>query len=246
MQLDELLDAFELDEPRVHRARYRELDEGETAPGIWGTKGTQTTERSCYELLARSVEPGSTTIETGLGLSTLIFANQGCEHTAFFLDPLEEDRLRGWASQYDIDLGTVRFVVGPSDSALRALEPAPVDLFLIDGGHGYPLPQLDWFYGAPRLRTGGVLVLDDLQLWGPRQLDTFLDLDPRWERLERTTKWSAYRRLVDGPVAEDFDTQTFLPTGHLRNPNMNWKGRLVHSLPAPIRDRAVRWSVRRR
>jgi hypothetical protein len=75
----------------------------------------------------------------------------------------------------------VNFVVGRSDARLQVLAATPVDLFLIDGGHGYPLPQLDWFYGAHRLRAGGVLVLDDMQLWAPYQLDNFLLLDPRWE-----------------------------------------------------------------
>jgi hypothetical protein len=150
--------------------------------------------------------------------------------------------VRTWAARHDVDLSTVRFIVGPADASLRSAEPTPIDLFLIDGGHGYPLPQLDWFYGASRLRAGGVLVIDDLQLWAPRQLHTFLDLDPRWEQLERTKKWAAFRRLVDGPVAEDFDAQQFLPTIVIKRStaHMNWKGRFVHSLPDPVRRRVLR------
>jgi hypothetical protein len=240
MRIAELLDAFEADDPGVHRPEYRELEAHEVASDEWARgSGTFTTDRSCYEFLAESVGSGSVTLETGLGLSTLIFALSGCDHTAMFLDSFEEDRVRGWATGHGIDLGSVRFVVGPSDASLRAAEQTPIDLFLIDGGHGYPLPQLDWFYGASRLRAGGVLVIDDLQLWAPSQLNIFLDLDPRWERADETKhhrKWSAYRRLVDGPVAEDFDAQGFLARS---TTHMNWKGRLVHALPDPVRRRVL-------
>ena len=44
------------------------------------------------------------------------------------------------------------------------LPPEPLDFVLIDGGHGFPTPMLDWFYGAGRLRRGGVAVFDDVQL----------------------------------------------------------------------------------
>jgi hypothetical protein len=85
--------------------------------------------------------------------------------THLFIDEREEVRLREWAAAHDIDLGYTTFVLGPSDESLRVLPPDPVDLFMIDGGHGYPLPQLDWFYGAGRLKAGGILVLDDIHLW---------------------------------------------------------------------------------
>jgi hypothetical protein len=39
-----------------------------------------------------------------------------------------------------------------------------LDLVFIDGSHGYPLPVIDWFYGAGLFRRGGVVVLDDVQL----------------------------------------------------------------------------------
>jgi len=197
--------------PPVHRPGYR--DDYDHTKGRWDTQtsSTYSTDFECYEFIAEHVGPGSQTMETGLGFSTLCLANAGCHHTAMFLDPAEEAPLRAWADEHGIDLTGVRFVVGPSDVSLRGLPDDPVDLFFIDGGHGYPVPQLDWFYGASRLPEGGVLVLDDLQLWGPRQLDQFLGLDPRWERLASAFKWSGFRRLGSGPVAEEFDTQTFLP-----------------------------------
>jgi hypothetical protein len=212
LELAEVLRAFIADPPRVHRPGYRA--DYEDTNGLWwfdSSSPTHITDAECYEFVAKHVREGSVTMETGLGLSTICFALLGCEHTAMFLDPAEEAPLRAWADEHGIDMNGVRFVVGPSDESLRAMPDEAVDLFFIDGGHGYPTPQLDWFYGAARLRKNGVLVLDDVQLWGPHQLDQFLGLDPRWERLADGFKWSAFRRTIAGPVAEDFDAQGFLP-----------------------------------
>ena len=247
----ELLEVFNADDAAIHRAGFADTDVAnpEAWAKITGTyaTGTYTTDRDRYELIIRSVRPGSRTLETGSGLSTLIFATAGCEHTTLFLDPDEEIRLRAWADHHGIDLAGVTFIAGPSDESLRNLEPTPLDVFLIDGGHGYPLPILDWFYGASRLGVGGVLVIDDLQIWAPRQLDEFLTLDPRWEQLQHTQKWSAYRRLVDGPIAEDSPSQQFLPRTKLSpTRHMNWKGRLVHAPPLKLRESTRRKSNQRR
>ena len=86
-----------------------------------------------------------------------------------------------------------------------------LDLVLVDGGHGFPAPIVDWYYAASRLRQGGVVILDDLQLPQVRLgLHEFLAADPRWERVEATQKWAAYRRLTDGLLREEWREQAFL------------------------------------
>ncbi len=80
----------------------------------------------------------------------------------------------------------------------------------IDGCHGFPSPIIDWFYGAGRLRRGGVVVFDDLQLPQVSLLiETFIEPDDRWQKLEETPKWGAYRRMSDGPLGEDWFVQPF-------------------------------------
>ena len=232
MDVTRLLAEFRADPPRIHRGGHGASDVARDA--------TYTSTSDCYEGLSGLVDAGSVTIETGSGLSTLVFAVRGCEHTAFFLDPGEEDVIRGWAAAHDVSLDRVNFVVGPSDSGLRSWD-RPVDLFFIDGCHGYPMPQLDWFYGAGHVKRGGVLALDDRNLWAPRQLDTFLHRDPRWTRITRTPAWSAYRRNSEGSIVEEHDEQPFLPARRLPRPprpDLNWKGRLVDHLPRQVRDRA--------
>jgi hypothetical protein len=238
LDVTELFEAFAANPPAVHRPGYTSSyddAQGHFQPVDLAGGTTYYTNPTCYTTMSRHVGAGSVTMETGLGLSTVLFAMLGCDHTAMFLDADEEPPLRQWAASHDVDMSKVKFVVGPSDEGLRAFAGEAVDLFFIDGGHGYPLPQLDWFYGASRLPKGAILVLDDLQLWAPRQLDTFLGLDPRWERVSGDWNWSAHRRLVSGPVAEDFDKQAFLP---LHAPPLRKRVRdsISTKLPASIKD----------
>ena len=80
----------------------------------------------------------------------------------------------------------------------------------IDGCHGFPVTIIDWFYGAGRLRRNGVVVFDDVQLPQVSLLiETFLAPDDRWQELETTPKWAAYRRLSEGLLSEDWSKQIF-------------------------------------
>lgn len=111
--------------------------------------------------LEREVKPGMRTLETGAGSSTLAFAAGGAEHVAVTPDAGEETRIRAQADRFGIDHSHVRFEVGPSHEVLPRLEPAPLDLVLVDGAHGFPYPVLDWWFAAPYLRVGGRMLLDD-------------------------------------------------------------------------------------
>jgi predicted O-methyltransferase YrrM len=171
--------------------------------GVWRT------EDSCYEFIARHVTRQSVTLETGLGLSTVAFALLGSDHTTVCPDAREADVLRQWADEHGVELATVRLIIGGSERVLPDLDTKPLDLVFIDGCHGYPLPQLDFLYACSHLKRGGVVVLDDMHLWAPRQLQTYLDADERWEQLERTRKWAAYRRQSEGSLVEGWRQQPF-------------------------------------
>lgn len=107
----------------------------------------------------------------------------------------------------------MRFAVGLSQDVLPELTPNPLDLVLVDGAHGFPLPILDWFFAGGRLGRGGVLVLDDVHL--PHVAVPLLAVlagDPRWTALERGSTWAAYRREGEGSLGEEWTAQPFLRT----------------------------------
>jgi hypothetical protein len=183
-----------LDPPQVHP---------NSDIGVWRS------EQSCYEFIGRHVDQTSNTLETGLGLSTVAFAMLGSQHISVYLEPSEGEQLEEWAKTHDVDLSRIELRSGGSDRVLSQLAPAPLDLVFIDGCHGYPLPQLDFMHACSHLKRGGVLVIDDTQLWAPRQLRVYLDADPRWQGLERTAKWAAFRRESQCSLVEDFAHKPF-------------------------------------
>src|ERR687883_850700 len=111
--------------------------------------------------LEDNVSRGMATLETGSGSSTLVFAARGAEHEAVTPDPAEEARIRAECERRGISSERVRFLIGPSHKVLPRWEPRPLDLVLVDGAHGFPYPTLDWWYLAPHLKIGGLMLLDD-------------------------------------------------------------------------------------
>jgi hypothetical protein len=64
---------------------------------------------------------------------------------------------------------------------LPALPPRELDLVLVDGAHGFPYPILDWWFLAPRLRVGGLMLLDDAYMPPVRVVVDALRAQPGWE-----------------------------------------------------------------
>jgi hypothetical protein len=213
-----------LDPPYVH---------GTAATGVWSTS------ESAYDLMAAHCGPGSRTLETGLGVSTVLFAGWGADHTCVVHDQGEVDAVRNHMGRLGISDERVQFRVGSSDRVLPTLELTELDLVLIDGSHAFPLPIIDWYYAAGALKYGGVLVLDDTHMEAVRMgLATFLARDPRWSPIAKTLKWRAYRRLSDGPLLDMQEEQIFLRSGAL--------GRVDKLVPQALRQpaRAVARTLR--
>jgi Methyltransferase domain len=131
--------------------------------------------------LEDNVSSGMATLETGSGSSTLVFAAARAEHEAVTPDTAEEERIRRECERRGIDSSSVRFRIGPSHEVLPRLEPRPLDLVLLDGAHGFPYPVLDWWYVAPHVRVGGLVLLDDAYMPPVRVVIDALREQPAWE-----------------------------------------------------------------
>ena len=125
------------------------------------------------------------TLETGSGISTLVFALRQSNHIAITPSATEVAAIRAYADANEIPLDRVEFIVEASERYLPRYEGKDLDLVLIDGKHAFPWPILDWFYTADRLKQGGIVVLDDLQMSSVAILRDFILEDPRWQ-LERS------------------------------------------------------------
>ena len=189
---DSLLAEIRRDPPKAHP----------TAPaGVWSAT------LDCLEFI-HDHAAGRVTLETGCGASTIVFASVAAEHTAVFLGPAEGEAVSHWCTQHGVDTATLTLLPGSSPEVLATMAHEPIDILFIDGCHAHPFPQLDWYLAAPRVRVGGIVIVDDIQLPGPASLHRFLRRDQRWELLTDAGYWSAFRRTVGWDLATEWASQT--------------------------------------
>ena len=175
------------------------------------TMGVWSTDDDCYRFITERCPPGTRTLETGSGLSTVLLAALGAEHICCTAAQEEADRVLAHCRSRGIATDGLRFEVGSSHHTLPPLERAGVerDLVLVDGSHAFPLPMVDWLYAGSLLPPGGTLIVDDVDLPAVRVLARFLEQDPRWTSLASSPKWCAWRRERGGTLAEDWTEQPF-------------------------------------
>ncbi len=140
--------------------------------------------KQMLRFISAHVREGSNTVETGAGASTVLFAAVGAHHTAIAPYPEEFERVRAFCDAHAIRTVDIRFVAEESESALPKLDIENLDFVFIDGLHSFPSPFIDWYYTAFKLKVGGIMVVDDLQLWTGAVLKQFLDAEPEWDLVE--------------------------------------------------------------
>jgi hypothetical protein len=147
--------------------------------------------------LREYVRPGGNTMETGSGISTIVFLLLGACHSSVTPNGDEAERILGYCREHGIPTKTYTPIVARSELALPALADEPrLEVALVDGNHAFPVPCLDWFYLTRILKQGGVMIVDDIQLWSGKILADFLCAEDPWQRLARTPRFAVYRLLA--------------------------------------------------
>lgn len=172
------------------------------------------------ERLARflnaTLRPEHVTLETGSGLSTLVFLRAGvARHTAVAPDPDEFAAIREFAAANHLPTHGFTPIVGPSQSVLPTLDLPALDVVLIDGDHSFPAPFIDWHYTADRLAVGGLMIVDDIQIVTGTILADFMAADPKWALVERVPERFAIFRKLAHPIADGaWMAQPYLMDSH--------------------------------
>ena len=104
---------------------------------------------------------GTKTLETGAGVSTVLFALKGTQHTCIVPDQTQVQGIKEICNQNQISTDKIDFRIDGSENVLPQLRPAGLDLVLIDGCHGFPAPFIDWHYAGSGLKANGILIVDD-------------------------------------------------------------------------------------
>lgn len=175
-------------------------------------QGTRTLRlhESVLRFLDAVVKPDMTTVETGIGSSTALFALKGSRHHC--IAPLADEiaRLTDYCTAGGLDVDNIQFHADFSEYVLPTLPVTDIDLALIDGGHGFPTPFVDWFYLAGRLKVGGYVLVDDVQLWTCKVLQDFLCADPGWEQLGGVLDRTAVFRMTAPFAPSEHFGQSFV------------------------------------
>lgn len=136
------------------------------------------------KFIEETVGPSSQTMETGAGVSTLIFAIKGATHTSITPSELEVKAIKQYAHKKSINMDKVRFIRAPSEQYLPNTNIQNLDLVFLDGKHAFPWPIIDWFYTADKLKKGGIMMIDDAYIKSVTVLVDFMMADPGWTLLE--------------------------------------------------------------
>jgi hypothetical protein len=138
-------------------------------------------------------------METGSGTSTMLFSHLSKHHNVFALDD-GNGSISNTQHSSLLRPGVVTFVEGPTQKTLPTHQFAqPLQAALIDGPHGYPFPDLEYYYIYPHLEAGALLIIDDIQIRSVYNLFCFLKADKMF-RLDQVVKTTAFFIRTDAPM----------------------------------------------
>jgi hypothetical protein len=172
-------------------------------------------------------------LETGAGKSTLFFSQVSCRHTVFAID-IGHSLTRVRESEL-LNGEVVEFVEGPTQLTVPAYDyRETLDIVLIDGPHGYPFPDLEYYYFYPHIAEGGLLIIDDINIPTIKRMVEIIKADEMFDCTEVVGKTMFLTRtnapLFD-PLADGWWDQKY-NRGFLRKTQQleQIKRKIPHSL----------------
>ena len=137
------------------------------------------------------------TAETGIGDSTILFSNLARSHYCFTPDQDEIDRCKKLLTK------DAKFIAikGFSQNELPKFS-QKLDIALVDGGHGYPVPIIDAFYFGRLLNIGGFLLIDDIQIWTGKIILDILSKDSSWKKVSVYDRTAIFQKLAEYDAKE--------------------------------------------
>jgi hypothetical protein len=175
------------------------LDKIARLPHDW--HGAGTVQREVLEAIVRHTagRPLTRSAETGSGKTTLLLSQLSADHTVFAVDGggsisrVKESPLFNPAH--------TTFVTGPTQRTLPTHRfHGPHQLVLIDGPHGYPFPDLEYYFLYPTLETGGLLVIDDLKIPTIARMYDIVKCEAMFEPIEVIDGNTAFLRRTDAEL----------------------------------------------
>jgi hypothetical protein len=170
------------------------IDKIAELPPDWHTAGMVRPE--VLRAIARHSEqigPIRHSAETGSGITTLLFSHLSASHLVFALDL--DGSLRQAKDSPLLNPQAVTFVEGPTQVTLPNYRfSRKLQIALIDGPHGYPFPDLEYYYFYPLIETGGLLIIDDIDIPSIARMFDIVKADDMFNLLETVRDTAIFRR----------------------------------------------------
>ncbi len=187
--------------------------------------------RAIERLLPTSV---NTSAETGCGKSTILFSNVSLDHTVFCLDDREYADTSSVVFYTECPLTKVerlRTVFGATQKTLPGYEhPHMYDVVLIDGPHGWPYPEMEYYAFYPHITPGGLLIVDDCHIPTIGRMADILADDVMW-KLEGFVSVTAIFRRTDAPLFDPTGDGWWEQRYNRRRISPKWEFHLADGLP---------------
>ncbi len=146
--------------------------------------------------------------ETGCGRSTILLSNLADRHHVFCLDDTESKNssVTYYQSASLTRSDQVNLVFGSTQRTVPEFEHEGLyDCVIIDGPHGFPFPELEYFHFYPRIKKGGILVVDDVQIPTIGRMADILQEDEMWELVRMSGNTVFFRRTMADALPDDSD-----------------------------------------
>jgi hypothetical protein len=146
--------------------------------------------------------------ETGSGKTTLLFSHLSKHHQVFAMDfgesisQVKRSRL--------FNASSVAYVEGPSQLTLpQHVFKDKLQIALIDGPHGYPFPDLEYYYFYPQVDLGGLLLLDDINIPSIQRMYEIIKAGDMFELVE-VVEYTAFFRRTAAPMVDPLSDSWWL------------------------------------
>jgi hypothetical protein len=176
-----------------------------------------------FEFMDKILNPETRSLETGMGISTALFALKGTTHTCINPDEQEIVRFREYVNKNHISIENMEFVGKRSDEVWFDLKENIWDFILIDGCHGFPIPYMDWYFFSQGLKINGHVVIDDTNISTGKELKAFLSAEDSWKLVAPfSPKTAVFKKVKDFDYNKEFNCQPYIlaATKAINKPNI--------------------------
>lgn len=213
------------------------LDRISGLPGDWhgaGTLGGRVLRRIAFH----AGDGIRNSAETGAGKSTLLLSHLSGRHTVFALDC--GGSLSAVCASPLFKGENVHLVEGPTQKTLpQHVFTDKLQLVLIDGPHGYPFPELEYWHFYPHIEQGGLLIIDDVHIPTIHNLFTFLRDDEMFELLEVVGTTAIFRRTA-APLFDPCGDAWWKQGYNKKRFPATLRQKIINLIPLPLQHRLIR------